>query len=84
MWRRKGKWLGTLSRSGEPQLFEQFMLNVIDDGLARVVLPVRIASIVGLQYAFELIAEGKTPRPSIIYVDAAHQYPETLREVVAA
>ena len=57
---------------------------MIDDGLARIVLPVRIASTVGLQYAFELIAEGQLPRPSIIYVDAAHQYPETLREVAAA
>ena len=78
MWQRKGKWLGTPDRvTGEPRLYEQFMANVQGWNLSGRVLPLRAPASVGLRYLSSLIDTGQLPSPSLVYVDAAHEYPET-------
>ena len=47
------------------------------------VLPVRTSSSTGLRYAARLLAKRRLfeGRPRLIYLDAAHEYPETLHEM---
>lgn len=81
MWKSKGQWLGPQSRSGQPRLYEQFMLNVAGKNVSDVVIPVRTSAIVGLKYVLSLMSSGRVPPPGVIYLDAAHEYPETELEI---
>ena len=86
MWRWKGSWLGPAGPTGKPRLYEQFMLSVIDFGFADVIIPVQISASVGLRYLMDRTGrgQGKIPRPSVTYIDAAHEYPETYDEITQA
>lgn len=84
MWLDKGKWLGPQGKAGEPRLFEQFMLNVAGNGVADRVLPLRMSATIGMKYLESLIKRGEIPPPRVIYLDAAHEYPETEIEAAAA
>jgi hypothetical protein len=75
----KGLWLGPQGRLGQPRLFEQFMANVAGSGFREIILPVGTSASVGLRYYQRLLPS--IPRPYIIYVDAAHQFGETLDEI---
>lgn len=83
MWHRKGKWLGNPDGvTGAPRLFEQFLANIHGKNLSRRVLPLRAPSSVGLRYLSQLISAGKLSPPQIVYIDAAHEYPETELELM--
>ena len=84
MWWWKDRWLGPQGASGEPRLYEQFMANIAVEARVRSrVLPVRTSSSTGLRYAARLLAKRRLfeGRPRLIYLDAAHEYPETLHEM---
>ena len=44
----------------------------------------RASSLVGLRYLGQKIAKGAIPSPHAIYLDSAHEYPETVIEIQAA
>ena len=81
MWQWKGKWLGPRSIDGSPRLYEQFMANIKDKNVADRVLPLRVPSSVGLRYLVTLVRSKRIPPPHLVYLDAAHEYPETLQEL---
>ena len=70
MWEWKGSWLGPASRSGEPRLFEQFKLNIMNKSLDNMILPVRTSASVGLRYLSRQVTKNKVQRPAVIYVDS--------------
>jgi hypothetical protein len=70
MWEWKGNWLGPASASGEPRLFEQFKLNVLNKSLDGKILPVRTSATVGLRYLSRLVAKSSVQQPTIVYVDS--------------
>jgi len=84
MWQWKDKWLGPRSSDGSPRLFEQFMANIVDKNASDRVLPLRVPSAVGLRYLLTLLHSQAIPPPHLIYLDAAHDYPETLQEIQLA
>jgi len=86
MWKRKGLALGPArGPTGEPRLFDQFLANVGSNIKGRThVLPLRAPAMVGLRYLHQLVREEKIPRPRVIYLDTAHDYPETQIEMQAA
>ena len=86
MWKWKGLWLGPTGPTGKPRLYEQFMLNVANNGFGDMIIPVQTSASVGLRYLMHLTSRGwgKMPRPSVMYVDAAHEYPETYDEITQA
>ena len=84
-WQKKGKWLGPPDQiTGEPRIFEQFMANIVGNGLSDRVLPVRASSLVGLRYLHQQVLKSVLPSPHVIYLDSAHEYPETVLEMQAA
>ena len=44
----------------------------------------RTSALVGLRYLRDKILSGALPQPRVIYLDAAHMYPETEFEADAA
>jgi hypothetical protein len=84
MWVSKGRWLGQQDKSGQPRLYEQYMINVVGKGVSELVLPVRTAATVGLRFLRSYIQKGKLPPPGVIYLDAAHEYPQTVFEIQLA
>ena len=84
MWHDKGKWLGPRGIDGEPRLFEQFLANVHASGFSHRILPVRMSSVNGLKYLAQLASADRIHRPHVIYLDAAHEYPETGFEIRSA
>ena len=50
-----------------------------------MVLPIRVTAIVGLKLLQRLVQEYRLPSlPQVIYLDAAHEYEETMQELWAA
>ena len=78
-WRAKGMMLGPQARDGTPRIYEMFMLNTVN--LSHWLLPVRMAADTGLRVLAELIQKGRISRPSVVYVDTAHTYPESVLEM---
>eukprot|EP00966_Prymnesium_polylepis_P114108 2637145-Prymnesium_polylepis.1 len=68
-------------RMGEPRLFEQFMANIVGFNATDRVIPVRVSSQVGLKFVRKLVADGTISRPRVIFLDTAHEYPETVLEM---
>lgn len=83
MWHWRGTWL-TAGKLGEPRLYEQFMTNSRAKNVSSNIVPMRTSAVVGLRYLRDLIVAGKLPPPKVIYLDAAHMYPETQFEAEAA
>jgi hypothetical protein len=81
MWKAKKKWLGRQDGSGQPRLYEQFMTNVVGKGVSNTIVPVRTSATIGLKYLLSLVLAGRLPPPGVIYLDAAHEYPETELEI---
>ena len=89
MWTWKKRWLGPQGIAGEPRLFEQFMTNIAAyPRFGSRVLPVRTTASVGLRYVQRLLKRRQGTRhgqflgrPALIYLDSAHEYPETLDEM---
>lgn len=84
MWEKKGNFLGRPGPDGTPRLFEQFMLNVAAQNASEQVLPVRMPALQGLEYIRRRVAFQGVPPPSVIYLDTAHTYPDTIFEIEAA
>ena len=86
MWEAKGPLLGPQRGPvGEPRLFEQFLANVASSWKGRRhIIPLRASAMVGLRYLQLLINKNKIPRPKVIYLDTAHEYPETQFEAQLA
>ena len=81
MWHVKGDNLGHQADTGEPRLFEQFMSNIKHKNYTDLVLPLRAPAMVGLRYLQTLVERRKIPPPNVIYLDTAHEYPETEMEM---
>ena len=58
MWKTGGKWLGTRDPSGQPRLYEQFMLNIQGTNISEYVVPLRATATIGLGMALA----AATPR----------------------
>ena len=84
MWLAKGRMLGPQGVAGEPRLRDQFMSNVAAANLSDLVIPVQAPAMVGLRYVNTLIRRGHIPAPPVIYIDTAHEYPETSLEMQEA
>ena len=81
MWERKGRLLGPQGATGEPRLWEQFMLNVIANKVSRQIVPVRMPAATAMRYLARKIDAGELPSPGAIYLDTAHAYPDTELEL---
>lgn len=79
------RWLSQ-GGDGSPRIYDVFRANVQAAQLDDLVLPIRTSASVGLRYIGMLTRStwGRVPKPSIVYVDAAHEYPETLDEIQQA
>ena len=62
---------------GNPQLFDKFMLNMINNKLTNTVIPLRVSSIVAARMLRVLKYEI-----DFVYVDAAHEAGETFMELM--
>jgi hypothetical protein len=78
MWKTKSRFLGPQGATGEPRLYEQYMTNLRAANLSHLVIPVQVPAMVGLRYLDNLIRSGRVPAPAVIYLDTAHEYPETV------
>ena len=79
----RGKFLET-GKTGTPRLYEQFMINTRAQNVSSQIVPMRQSAVVALRYLRDLVVSGRLPRPNLIYLDAAHLYPETEFEADAA
>lgn len=84
MWERKGRLLGPQGSSGEPRIWEQFMVNVISNNASSQIVPLRMPAATALRYLSRLIQAGSLPPPGAIYLDTAHAYPDTELELAEA
>eukprot|EP00996_Jenningsia_fusiforme_P000759 NODE_1687_length_1441_cov_35.250000_g1522_i0.p1 GENE.NODE_1687_length_1441_cov_35.250000_g1522_i0~~NODE_1687_length_1441_cov_35.250000_g1522_i0.p1 ORF type:complete len:373 (+),score=59.31 NODE_1687_length_1441_cov_35.250000_g1522_i0:107-1225(+) len=74
----KDTFASTMSwRAGEPELYEQWMANIVASNLTDVVLPLRQSSILGARFlkAVRWVAD-------LIFLDSAHEVDETFNELV--
>ena len=83
MWHWRRKFLSA-DTTGAPRLYEQFMINTRAMNVSSQVVPMRVPAVIGLRFLRDLIEEGMLPRPRLVYLDAAHMYPETQLEAEAA
>lgn len=81
MWERKGRLLGPQGATGEPRLWEQFMINVIANNVSRQIVPLRMPAATAMRYLARKIDAGELPSPGAIYLDTAHAYPDTELEL---
>jgi predicted O-methyltransferase YrrM len=67
---------GLRLRHGQPRLYDQFLSNVIHEGVQDVITPFPISSTAA---AFVLM---RAPvRPDLVYVDAGHEYEDVRRDI---
>lgn len=62
-------WLSGRIRNGRPDIYEQFLSNVIHEGMTEYVTPLPMDSVNACHLLRHLKAE-----PDIIYIDAGHDY----------
>ena len=60
------------------------MLNVRGKNASDRVIPIRMPAAQGLEYVHRSVRMAYIPPPSVIYIDTAHTYPETIFELEAA
>ena len=60
------------------------MLNIKNNSVHDLVLPVRVPASFGLRYLLRLVRKKRIHRPAVIYLDASHEYAATLSEVQLA
>ena len=63
---------------GYPRLYHKFAANIVNEGLADIVVPLPLDSI----NAFQLLKE-KAIRPDVLHVDAGHDYHSVMADLKA-
>ena len=63
---------------GYPRLYRKFAANIVNEGLADVVVPLPLDSI----NAFQLLKE-KSIRPDVLHIDAGHDYHSVMADLKA-
>jgi hypothetical protein len=76
MWINKIEYQYLAPVNGRPQVYEQFLANIITNNLTRIVLPFSITSILGARFLhiYQFY-------PQVIFLDSAHEQGETLIEL---
>lgn len=72
-------WQGSIENQHSPDLstlFEQFLSNVIHDGLTHVIVPMRMTSLEGA-------AQLPVPSVDLVYLDASHDTESVLKDLRA-
>ena len=84
MWlnRTDGARRALLLEHGLPSLYFQFLANTLRQQY--VILPLPLASLCALRALQHLAADGTTPQPDFIYLDASHEKGETVLEMTQA
>ena len=67
-----------------PRLLGHMGINSLEKNVSSAIVPMRTSAVVGLRYIRDLIVADRLPAPRLIYLDAAHMYPETQFEADAA
>jgi predicted O-methyltransferase YrrM len=67
---------GLLLRHGQPQLYYQFISNVMHEGLQGVITPFPISSTAGAA-----VLKRAPLRPDLVYIDAGHEYRDVMRDI---
>ena len=65
-----------LLRHGQPQLYYQFISNVMHEGLQGVITPFPISSTAGAA-----VLQRAPLRPDLVYIDAGHEYRDVMRDI---
>jgi hypothetical protein len=63
-------------KNGHPQLYWQFLSNVVHENLQDIITPFPISSTAG---AFVL--QRAPQRPDMVYIDAGHEYEDVIRDL---
>lgn len=67
---------GLRLKNGQPRLYDQFLSNVVREGMQDVITPFPISSTAG---AFVLMRAPMPP--DMVYVDAGHEYEDVRRDI---
>ncbi|CAF0970808.1 unnamed protein product [Adineta steineri] len=77
MWVNKAAWEHlSVSEDGRPTVYYQFLINIINQNLTKIVLPVSITSIIDARFL-----QTYQFHPEVIYLDSAHEQGETFIEL---
>lgn len=63
-------------KNGYPQIYYQFLSNVVHKGFQDTIIPVPLPSTIGLELLKKL-----NVKPKLIYIDGSHEYHDTLIDV---
>jgi hypothetical protein len=63
-------------RNGQPQLYQQFLSNVLREGMHEIITPFPISST-----AATFVLRNAPQRPDIVYVDGGHEYEDVSRDI---
>lgn len=79
---QKKEWRFLSPEHGEPGIYNRFRANVVNAGVADVIVPIVATSIVGMKLLPRLVHENRLSEyPGVIYLDSAHEKGETLLEL---
>lgn len=79
---KKKEWRFVSPEHGEPGIYNRFRANVVNAGVADVVVPIVSTSIVAMKLIPRLVQENRLSElPGVIYLDSAHEKGETLLEL---
>lgn len=67
---------GMTHKNGYPQVYFQFLSNVVHSSVQDIIVPVPTTSLIGARYLKE-----KNIHPQLIYVDASHDYDDVYIDV---
>ena len=71
-------------QGGRPHIFEQFMVNILEDKMQHIVLPLVTTATVGLVGLQRLQSVRGTPQVDALYLDSSHEEDDTLAELKLA
>lgn len=71
-------------QNGRPRIFEQFMVNVLEEKMQHIVLPLATTATVGLVGLQRLQSVRGIPQVDALYLDSSHEEEDTLAELKLA
>lgn len=78
----KDAWRFLGVKEGRPTIYDRFLANCKASGHSDIILPICCSSLVGISLMHRLYSEGRLlEKPSVIYLDSAHEPMETLIEL---
>jgi predicted O-methyltransferase YrrM len=68
-----------IAKNGYPQIYYQFLSNVVHSGLQEIIIPVPNTSQIGLK-----ILKNQNINPDLIYIDASHEEDDVYQDLLAS